>query len=144
MLVSLGVPVVGRTRFCIEPADLVKNIPTVGGTKDWDLNLIESLRPTLLILDKEENPEFMSQDHEIPYVATHVSDLETCALGIAQIKEALLGEVSADLIERLANLSRRWHHIAELPKNLVPDFDNFPGITEWIKSQRKKSQRFIM
>ena len=32
-LIDCGVNVVGRTRFCIHPADRVHDIPAVGGTK---------------------------------------------------------------------------------------------------------------
>lgn len=134
MLVSAGVNVVGRTRFCVEPHDFVKDIPAVGGTKDWDFLLVESLQPTLLILDKEENPEFMSEDHDIPFVATHVSDLESCAFGIAQIKEALGGQVSLDVANKLEDYADRWRNIAQSPPHPPCQFhESIPGLIEWVR-----------
>jgi ABC-type Fe3+-hydroxamate transport system substrate-binding protein len=54
---SLGLDdeVVGITRFCIHPRawHLTKNL--IGGTKSFDLPLIESLQPDLIIGNKEEN-----------------------------------------------------------------------------------------
>jgi ABC-type Fe3+-hydroxamate transport system substrate-binding protein len=45
----------GRTRFCTEPADLVHDVPVVGGTKNPDVARIVSLKPGLVIANKEEN-----------------------------------------------------------------------------------------
>jgi len=47
--------VVGRTKFCIHPADQIKQVPTIGGTKNLHLNKINMLRPDLIIANKEEN-----------------------------------------------------------------------------------------
>lgn len=54
--------VVGRTRFCIHPADWVKTIPHVGGTKDADLQKILSLEPDMVVVDKDENPLALVQE----------------------------------------------------------------------------------
>ena len=137
MLLTLNIPVVGRTRFCIEPEGLTQSILSVGGTKDWDFSAIQSLNPTLLILDKEENPKFMSKGHSIPIVATHVQDLESCALGIHQIRHALEGTLGAEAQEGLQNLAGRWSQLASrsLPPNIKnPQFwQDFPGVMNWIK-----------
>ncbi len=137
MLISLDIPVVGRTRFCSEPNAQVKRIPCIGGTKDWDFNAFESLKPTLLILDKEENPKFMSEGHSIPFVATHVQDLESCASGIRQIRQALESSIDEKSIEKLNQLADRWNHLALLtpPASLTgTDFWNhFPGVIKWIQ-----------
>ena len=46
---------VGRTKFCIHPENLVKNIPIVGGTKNLNIDNIKSLKPDLILANKEEN-----------------------------------------------------------------------------------------
>jgi len=48
--------VVGRTRFCIHPAEWVATVPHVGGTKDADVAKILALQPDLVVADKDENP----------------------------------------------------------------------------------------
>ncbi len=45
----------GITRFCIHPADKVKNKPLIGGTKRFDFEKIKELNPDLIIGNKEEN-----------------------------------------------------------------------------------------
>jgi hypothetical protein len=46
---------VGRTGFCIHPADVVQAIPKVGGTKDVNIEKIRKLAPTHLVVNIDEN-----------------------------------------------------------------------------------------
>lgn len=46
---------VGRTRFCDEPRDVVERVPAVGGTKDPDIGRIRELAPDLVVANREEN-----------------------------------------------------------------------------------------
>src|SRR5689334_11497496 len=49
-LLALGVVPVACTRFCAQPG-----IPTVGGTKDPDVDAIIALRPDLVVVNDEED-----------------------------------------------------------------------------------------
>jgi ABC-type Fe3+-hydroxamate transport system substrate-binding protein len=57
LLCTLGLApqLVGRTGFCIHPADVVATIPKVGGTKDVNIEKIRKLAPTHLIVNIDEN-----------------------------------------------------------------------------------------
>jgi len=46
---------VGRTGFCVHPANVVRGIPKVGGTKTVQLEKIRALEPTHVILNMDEN-----------------------------------------------------------------------------------------
>ena len=46
---------VGRTRYCIEPAGAIEGVPDVGGTKDVDVDAVCDLRPDLVLANQEEN-----------------------------------------------------------------------------------------
>lgn len=50
-----GDRVVGRTRYCVEPAGQVEGIPVVGGTKDAHPDDVERLQPDLVLANQEEN-----------------------------------------------------------------------------------------
>lgn len=50
-----GGTLVGRTRYCVSPAEKVKAIEKVGGTKDPNLARILELKPDLVLANKEEN-----------------------------------------------------------------------------------------
>jgi ABC-type Fe3+-hydroxamate transport system substrate-binding protein len=54
-LIDIGAEVVGRTKFCIHPAEKVKDIPIIGGTKNFRMDAIRDLKPDLIIGNKEEN-----------------------------------------------------------------------------------------
>lgn len=56
-LFALGVGdrVVGRTRYCVEPAGRVDAIPVCGGTKDVDVDAVRALAPDLVLGNQEEN-----------------------------------------------------------------------------------------
>jgi ABC-type hemin transport system substrate-binding protein len=50
-----GSRLVGRTRFCTEPAGVIEAVPAMGGTKNPDLARILAARPDLVIANREEN-----------------------------------------------------------------------------------------
>jgi hypothetical protein len=47
--------VVGRTDYCTEPCGRVESIPSVGGTKGFDVEAVKALAPDLVLANKEEN-----------------------------------------------------------------------------------------
>ncbi len=57
LLCDLGLApqLVGRTGFCIHPADIVRDIPKIGGTKDVNLDKIRRLAPTHVVVNIDEN-----------------------------------------------------------------------------------------
>jgi ABC-type Fe3+-hydroxamate transport system substrate-binding protein len=71
---GLAAQVVGRTGFCIHPADVVRAIPKVGGTKDVNLEKIRKLAPTHVIvnIDENEKPTADALAEFVPHlVVTH-------------------------------------------------------------------------
>ncbi|HEX8658834.1 MAG TPA: helical backbone metal receptor, partial [Hymenobacter sp.] len=57
LLFDLGLAekVVGVTKFCIHPAEARTKAVVIGGTKNFDFDKIASLKPDLIIANKEEN-----------------------------------------------------------------------------------------
>ena len=52
---GLGTRLVARTGFCIRPADAVRDVPKVGGTKDVNLDRLRRLAPTHVLVNIDEN-----------------------------------------------------------------------------------------
>jgi ABC-type Fe3+-hydroxamate transport system substrate-binding protein len=50
-----GAALLGRTRYCISPAEHVKAVENIGGTKDPDVARIIAIKPDLVLANKEEN-----------------------------------------------------------------------------------------
>jgi ABC-type Fe3+-hydroxamate transport system substrate-binding protein len=59
LLVDLGLVenLVGVTKFCVHPTHLRKSKTVVGGTKNYRFEVIDSLKPDLIIGNKEENDQ---------------------------------------------------------------------------------------
>jgi ABC-type Fe3+-hydroxamate transport system substrate-binding protein len=71
---GLAAQLVGRTGFCIHPAEVVAAIPKVGGTKDVNIEKLRKLAPTHLVvnIDENEKPTVELLAEFIPHiVVTH-------------------------------------------------------------------------
>jgi ABC-type Fe3+-hydroxamate transport system substrate-binding protein len=57
LLFDLGLEsrIAGITKFCVHPKEKTESVPKIGGTKKFDLDKIISLKPDLIIGNKEEN-----------------------------------------------------------------------------------------
>ncbi len=112
-LIKSGIYPVGRTRFCIHPSEAVQKIPIVGGTKTVNWDLITELKPDLLILDKEENPQSFSSP-DIPFWASHVKDGLSLQRDLFDLAKILKNEK----LLRLARLVEKINAAAPNPKGL--------------------------
>lgn len=90
-LFALGLEgrIVGRTRYCIHPAEKVPSVPVVGGTKKVDKTTVASLKPDLIIAEKEENTK---EDVEAlsaiaPVYVTNIESYEGALNSIVELGE---------------------------------------------------------
>lgn len=67
--------VLGRTAFCISPADIVAGIKVVGGTKTPSLRRVLALRPDVVLVDRDENRLEDAQALEAAGVPLFVADV---------------------------------------------------------------------
>jgi len=104
--------VVGRTRFCTEPAGTVDEIPIIGGTKNPHVERIVGLRPSLVIANREENRKedvealraagldvLLTDPDTVPGACAMVRELGQ-RLGQAQRAESLAAEIEAAMKEK--------------------------------------------
>ncbi|MDX2000885.1 MAG: helical backbone metal receptor [Chitinophagales bacterium] len=102
--------IVGITKFCVHPADKVPQVPKVGGTKKLDLGIIQSLRPDLIIGNKEENEkeqiEQLMQQYKV-----WISD-------IANLEDAL------EMIGTIGGLTGTDEKCQQLVKQIKTAFEN--------------------
>jgi ABC-type Fe3+-hydroxamate transport system substrate-binding protein len=135
-LLRAGIPVVGRTRFCIHPEELVKHIPAVGGTKEVKWDLVADLEPDLILLDREENPLEMAEDSPYPVLATHVHSLETLQFEMqklgAEFKNQQLTAWSLQLQGIIDRGPLRWNE------------EVVPGLMEWVISPMRPGPRPVL
>src|SRR5207342_594436 len=94
-LLALGVRPVACTRFCEQPG-----LPTVGGTKDPDVDAIVALRPDLVVVNDEENRREDADALRAAGLTLHVTTVRSVA-DVAPCLTALASAVDAP--ERAAN-----------------------------------------
>ena len=71
---GLGAQVVGRTRYCVHPAEQVRHVPVVGGTKSIRIDDVRRLEPSHLVVNVDETPRAAADAAaalEIDVVVTH-------------------------------------------------------------------------
>ena len=89
---NLATRLCGRTSYCVEPAWIRATVPAVGGTKTPDLAKIASLRPDLVILERDENTLAAAQALEaagIPLLVLQVGSVKACLAAYAELGKAL-------------------------------------------------------
>jgi ABC-type Fe3+-hydroxamate transport system substrate-binding protein len=123
-----GERLVGRTSFCVLPAERVAGVPVVGGTKDVDPQAVADLAPDLVIANQEENargpleemarrglPLFVSFPRRVAEGIAHMARVARM-LGLARAPE------SEDLARRAYQALRRDEEIERegMPRAFVP------------------------
>lgn len=135
-LLRAGIPVVGRTRFCIHPAEAVKTIPVVGGTKEVKWEIVQDLKPDLILLDREENPLEMAEESPFPYLATHVHSLASLQFELQRLGTEFQNEQltrwSLQLQELLDRGPLRWSE------------ESIPGMLQWVTSPMRAGARPVI
>lgn len=113
LLYDLGLKnqIVGRTKFCVLPADL-KSIPQIGGTKQINIDKIKDLNPDLIIANKEENTEEIVESLKSisPIYISNIQTIHGSANMIHDIGILTNKEREANiLIDQLESIREQWH-----------------------------------
>ncbi len=117
-----GRRLVGRTAYCVEPAEQVKDLPVVGGTKDADVDAILALRPQVVLANQEENTRPIVRKLEQRGVRVLVAFPKTVAAGAGHLARLarLLGdptdEAKAVIAEAYALLRQAEEHAARVER----------------------------
>ncbi len=70
--------IVGRTKFCIHPKEIIDKVEIIGGTKNLNIEKIKSLKPDLIIANKEENVKEQVEElmKDFKVLVTNIETLE--------------------------------------------------------------------
>lgn len=108
---GLGEEIVGITKFCIHPEAMFRSVTRVGGTKKLKFDVIEKLRPDLVIANKEENEREQIEALAEKY-PVWISD-------IYNLRDAL------QMMERVGEITSRKKEAAELVKAIRSRYKEF-------------------
>lgn len=84
---GLGARVVGVTDWCVHPAEALKDVPKVGGTKDTNVEAVVALAPDLVIANHEENTRRVVERLEASGLRVWVTYPRTVRAGAALLRE---------------------------------------------------------
>lgn len=103
LLFDLGLDarVVGVTKFCIHPAEARQSATVIGGTKNFDFEKIDALRPDLIIGNKEENYQAGIEQLAEKY-PVWMSDISTLADSLSMIRRVGLLTGRKDAAEAMS------------------------------------------
>ncbi|HEY6900674.1 MAG TPA: helical backbone metal receptor [Puia sp.] len=103
LLYTLGLEheVVGITKFCIHPTPWFRTKTRVGGTKNVHTEIIDTLKPDLILANKEENDKQQVEDLATRY-PVWVSDVKTLSDALEMIRSVGALTCRAQAAEDLA------------------------------------------
>lgn len=116
-----GPGVVGRTKFCVEPAEQVASLPVVGGTKDPRIDRVLELAPDLVLMNEEENRLEDAEALRAAGVALHTSlpvDVPSTAATLRAIGAAVGRTEAGDQLA--VELERRAAAVAQRVAGRAP------------------------
>ena len=112
----LGRRLVGVTRFCTDPPEVVNPVRKIGGTKNPDIERIISLKPDIVLANREENREEDVAALRAAGLAVYVGDVRSAADARAEIERVaqLLGAVSLQQTRPLDQALEEHEHLNRL------------------------------
>jgi ABC-type Fe3+-hydroxamate transport system substrate-binding protein len=136
-LIECGVTVVGRTRFCIHPADRVTDIRVIGGTKGVNWAKCADLAADLVIFDQEENREEMADSCPFNWMAIHICSVRDLPAALTRLAERLDNH-------NLSQLAQEWQQAlvgcAEQEPQAI-DWNKVPAQIMPVRAQRDQYKR---
>lgn len=122
LLFDLGLKdeVAGITKFCVHPAQWFRTKIRIGGTKQLNLPLIESLKPDLVIASKEENvkEQVEAVQQFCPVYCSDISNLEH----------------SYEVMEQLGFITDRIDQAKHLINTIQDSFKNLPAVVKPLRA----------
>jgi ABC-type Fe3+-hydroxamate transport system substrate-binding protein len=118
--------IIGITKFCIHPADLCKNKTKIGGTKNFNFDIIDQLQPDLIIGNKEENYQEGIERLQEKY-RVWISDIFNLADAMAMI------QTIGNLVGRATQAMVVSHQIQEAFEQIRPAAEKRVAYFIWRK-----------
>lgn len=130
-----GVEVVGRTQFCIHPAEKVESIPIVGGTKKAFWSRTKSIQADFVVMDREENTLEMAKSSPFPVLDVHITSLQSAADEFHRLAILLQNK-------KLAAIGDRYQVIVKSPCE-KRDISQLPGVLKWVRTPTADVEKII-
>ncbi len=113
LLYDLGLneEVIGITKFCVHPEQWFRNKERIGGTKSVNIEKVKSLKPDLIIANKEENVKEQI-DQMKQFAPVWISDIQTFEDALEMIKS--IGDITTTKENAESLITRITTNFSEL------------------------------
>ena len=117
---GLDEEIIGITKFCVHPSAWFKTKTRIGGTKNINMEKIISLKPDLVIANKEENVKEQIEELEkfAQVYVSEVSNLDDAKNMIAEIGKLVRKEAKAELLVK--EIEERFLQLDAINQNKIP------------------------
>jgi ABC-type Fe3+-hydroxamate transport system substrate-binding protein len=122
--------VAGITKFCVHPHHWLQHKTRVGGTKNVDMKMIQTIQPDLIIANKEENDRAQIEQLARNY-PVWISDIST-------IEDAL------NMIESIGAITDKNHEAKKIIETIKNKFDELATHLAKTKEQKKISVAYLI
>lgn len=103
--------IIGQTKFCIHPYSSFKSAVKIGGTKQVKYDVIETLKPDLIIGNKEENTQEIIETLALKY-PVWLSDIYTIEDNYKMIEQiGLLCNVQENALRIIQEIKSNFNHL---------------------------------
>ena len=117
---GLNEEVVGITKFCVHPSEWFKTKTRIGGTKNINIEKIISLRPDLIIANKEENVKEQIKALQ-EFTNVYVSDISNFEDAIKMILEVgKLVNKTTQAVLLAEEIKTRFDTLKNINQNKIP------------------------
>lgn len=116
LLAHLGLEqeVVGITKFCVHPERWYRSKPKVGGTKQLRMEVVERLKPDLIIGNKEENEKSMIEalSQRYPVWMSDIRSINDALDMIGRVGSLVNKQEEAESLKKA--ITGRWHTVRDI------------------------------
>ena len=124
---GLGDRVVGITKFCVRPEAWYQSKTRIGGTKTVNIPKVLSLKPDLILANKEENVQ-----EQVESLSKH------CAVWTSDVKNL---DDALDMISSIGQLTGTLEKALEIRGNIQMRFDQ---LSEKMAGKKHKSAAYLI
>jgi ABC-type Fe3+-hydroxamate transport system substrate-binding protein len=114
--------VIGITKFCIHPDKWFRRKERIGGTKQLEMAKIESLKPDLIIANKEENKEEQIKElmQRYPVWVSNIHNLDDAFAMITYVGKLVnKSEEAGELVKLIRGNFKKLHTHESAPKKVA-------------------------
>jgi ABC-type Fe3+-hydroxamate transport system substrate-binding protein len=117
---QLDYVLIGITNYCVQPPEALETLPSVGGTKNPDIEKIKSLSPDLVIVNDEENRKEDAETLQAAGIPVWATGPRTVMEAINLLWEIMEVFQDAEMVPRVRLIEQTMDYVSLAMENERP------------------------